>query len=187
MTFYFVTPDNREQHRELMQDYFNRLAKVWGEIGLDNYDTQSASYVVCVHHDLGVLGGMRLLPTLGPKLSDDSLAESGVALHDEQTWEATKLFFYVPSEHPINDEPEAFESICYQFYTGIWDFLQEICHIEMIVTLLPESEHTDARFFGQWPFMMESTVRNPFNHDDEEYVLGVLRFSEQEEEYAEAG
>jgi N-acyl-L-homoserine lactone synthetase len=186
MTFYFVNPDNRDQHRELMQEYFERLAKVWGDIALDDYDTQSASYVVCVHPDYGVIGGLRLLPTLGPKLSDDSLSESGVALHDDQTWEATKMFFYLPSSHPLQESPEEFDAFCTQFYAGLWAYMKEICKIEMIVTLLPESEHLDARFFGHWPFMLESTVRNPFNQDDEEYILGVLRMTEQEDDLAEA-
>lgn len=184
MTFYFVTPENRADFRSLMQDYFNRLARVWGDIGLDDYDTQNASYVVCLHHEFGVIGGLRLLPTLGPKLSDDSLIQSGVALHDAQTWEATKLFFYLPEDHPISGEDhlEDFDELCFQFYRGMWDYLQEVCPIEMIVTLLPETEHMDVQFFGGWPFMLESHVKNPFDHsDEEEYILGVLRIEEQQE------
>jgi N-acyl-L-homoserine lactone synthetase len=181
MTFYFVTPENREHFRDLMQDYFSRLAKVWGEIALDDYDTQSASYVVCVHEEFGVIGGLRLLPTLGPKLSDVSLTESGVALHDEQTWEATKLFFYLPSDHPIQEMPDEFDELCSQFYGGMWEYLQENCKVEMIVTLLPECEHSDVQFFGRWPFMLESTVKNPFDNNEEEYILGVLRMDDQQE------
>lgn len=181
MTFYFVNPENRDQHRELMQDYFERLAKVWGAIGLDKYDTQSASYVVCTHPKFGVIGGVRLLPTLGPKLSDDSLAESGLSLFDKETWEASKLFFYLPPDDAIHENPDEFERICFAFYQGLWDYFQEICDLEMIVTLLPEPEHTDASFFGSWPFQLESTVRNPFNINDEEYILGVLKLGEQEE------
>jgi len=184
MTFYFVTPENRSDFRELMQAYFDRLAKVWGVIGLDDYDTQSASYVVCVEEEFGVIGGLRLLPTLGPKLSDDSLTESGVALHDEQTWEATKLFFYLPEDHDIQDSPVEFDELCSDFYIGMWEFLQESCPIEMIVTLLPECEHTDVQFFGRWPFMLESTVKNPFDHDEEEYILGVLRMNDDEDDVA---
>jgi hypothetical protein len=178
MTFYFVTPENRDNFRDLLQEYFARLARVCGAIGLDDYDTQNASYVVCVHHDFGVIGGLRLLPTLGPKLSDDSLTDSGVALHDEQTWEATKLFFYLPGDHPIQELQEEYDALCADFYLGMWDYLLQICPIEMIVTLLPDAEHQDLCHFGQWPFMLESTVRNPFDPEGEEYVLGVLRLEE---------
>lgn len=179
MTFNFVTPENRSEFRELMQAYFERMALVWGAIALDDYDTQNASYVVCEHHDFGVIGGLRLLPTLGPKLSDDSLTEAGVSLYDDQTWEATKLFFYLPEDHPIQEEEE-FDIMCTQFYTAIWEYLQEICPIEMIVTLLPECEHVDVKFFGEWPFILESTVKNPFGTEDgEEYILGVLKLDEQ--------
>lgn len=186
MIFYYVTQDNREEHRALMHEYFQRLAKVWGNIALDNFDTQNASYALCVHPEHGLIGGMRLLPTLGPKLSDESLAESGVALHDGQTWEATKLFFYLPHDHPITKDMDAYEDLCIGFYAGMWDYLQEICPVELLVTLLPESEHIDAKAFGHWPFELESTVRNPFDVNEEEYILGVLRMGE-EALYAEAG
>lgn len=179
MIFYFVTPESRCEYRELMQDFFTRLAMIWGPVALDKYDTQSASYVVCVHHDFGVIGGMRLLPTLGPKLSDDSLTEAGLALHDDMTWEGSKLYFYLPFDHPIQDENEAYDELGRQFYEGLWEYLQEVCPIEMIVTLLPECEHSDARYYGQWPFMLESTVQSPFE-DNEEYQLGVLRIGESE-------
>ncbi|MBP6985237.1 MAG: hypothetical protein KBB83_01445 [Alphaproteobacteria bacterium] len=180
MTFYFVTPENRSEYRGLMQDFFSRLSLIWGEVALDKYDTQNARYLVCSHHEFGVIGGMRLLPTLGPKLSDESLSESGVMLHDDMTWEGTKLFFYLPFDHPIQDETEAYEELCYYFYQGLWEYIQEVLPIEMIVTLIPECEHLDALHFGKWPFMLESNVKSPFQ-DDEEYTLGVLRIENAKE------
>lgn len=181
MIFYFITTETREKHRTYMQEYFEKLAMVCGEIALDNYDTQNAHYVVCVHPKYGVIGGLRLLSTMGPKLSDESLMGSGVALQDDETWEASKLFFYLPSDDRIQNLPEEFDRLCESFYSGLWEFLQSVCKIEMLVTLLPEEEHQDASHFGQWPFVLESPVSNPFDHDAEEYILGVLKIFEEDE------
>lgn len=187
MKFYFITPENRENHRDEMRSYFQKMAIVCGEFSLDSYDTQSASYVVCTHSLYGVIGGLRLLPTLGPKLTDDSLNNTGIELQDEETWELSKLFFYLPPEDEFEKKPEKFDHICMEFYTTLWDYLQKISNASMLVTILPEEEHEDASFFGSWPFVLESPISNPFKPEAEEYILGVLKLNEEKEELALAG
>lgn len=183
LIYQFITLETRHQYRALMKEYFDQMSHIYGEATLDDYDTQAANYIVCKHPKYGVVGGIRLLPTQGPKLSDASLVNSGIVLHDEDTWEATKLFFYIPELIGTQELEQVHDQICLEFYTGLWRYIQEVCEIDTLVTLLPEEEHEDASFFGSWPFVLESPVNNPFDKDADEYLLGVLKLA-QEAEFA---
>ena len=183
MEYHFVIPENREHCRELTQDYFTINTKIWGDQAFDEYDTQNTRYVICVHSEFGVIGGLRLLSSSGPILSDIVLKKKGYVLSDKDVWEISKLFFYLPSSHPIQESLDDFNRICTDFYMGIWEFLTQVSDFESLITILPEVEHEDVRHFGQWPFNIESLVAAPYDStpNDERYILGIINIGQRTE------
>ncbi len=180
MEYHFVIPENREHCLDLMQDYFTINTTIWGDQAFDEYDTQNARYVICVHPEFGVIGGLRLLSSSGPILSDIVLKKKDYVLRDKDVWEISKLFFYPPSSHPIQESLDEFNQTRTDFYMGIWEFLTQVSDFKSLITFLPEVIHEEVRHFGQWPFNIESLVAAP-NYStpyDERYILGIINLGQ---------
>ncbi len=177
MEYHFVTPDNRNDWREHMHDFFSRSAEELGENAIDKYDTQNARYLVCVHKEYGVIGGLRLLSSTTPRLSDRVLKQESKVSSDVHLWEISKLYFHLPPSSLIHSSPMKFDKLCRKFYTDIWEILSTSSYFGALISLLPVEEHRDVSYFGKWRFNDETLVDNPYcpgKNQEDQYVFGVL-------------
>lgn len=95
-----------QMHRDRKRVFVDRLRwdipVVDGEFEIDQFDTESAIYLVALDDQGRHEGSIRLLPTTRPHLLGDvfpHLCERG-APSDEQTWEITRLFTSPDAANP---------------------------------------------------------------------------------------
>lgn len=100
----FINRDNREEHRELVNEMFRLRKSVFidalgwdlkvvnGDMEIDEFDTEDASYLICTEDKKRCLGSMRLIPTMRPHLMSEVLPYMcrGDILRGEKIWESTR-------------------------------------------------------------------------------------------------
>ncbi len=102
----YVTPANRAQHRQKMDEFFQLRHKVFCEKlnwvpartdkrEVDRFDALFNVYILCIDDNSGqVAGGVRLMPTTGPTLLNTiwrDMLPSNNDYRSSNIWEATRF------------------------------------------------------------------------------------------------
>jgi hypothetical protein len=172
--FKVITKKNATQHRQDLKD----LLSIDSALSLPT--TEEEVLLVCDHPDYGLIGGARLSQAnqsdvLKKHLKHLEFIQDTPCLIDG-------IFFHVASDNPVQQDEEAFEQLCQDFYKGLYEALQlyaQQYQLDTLLSLASVEEHNDLLYFGEWSFLAQ--YRCEESDEDEELILGLLKFKRIDE------
>lgn len=158
-----ITSDNLSKHSREMES-LSKIDLLYYEndwIALEkNIRNGRLKYLIYSDADSGALGGMKI------KKSDDNLIISrcftNAGFKLQETWILEEVFFDVPDDSYLHDQPLKFEDCCRKFYKGLYEIIQLLGVNQDQATILMVNdieEHENIKYFGEWPFEMDQVTK----------------------------
>lgn len=128
---------------------------------------QEGNLQYIVYKKDGIIGGAKVVNPNDSHPITQYFKQHNHSLKD--FWVLEDIFFDIPDDSPVHDDPELFDQTCKQFYTGLYDIIQLMgapYGAHTCVTFNPTEEHEDVVFYGNWPFVTQ--------HPIDDKIMGFL-------------
>lgn len=173
---FIITPNEHHIYADMIFQMFTHLNSESSKNAYqkDEFDTSDTIYCVYTDDRFGLIGSARLLP-------HPALLAGHIELENREWdyWECSRVFFDIPEDAPVHEDPDAFREITQQFYQELYKGIKEVAKpygIKKLVTVNPFDEHQDIVYFGHWPFEVESLIDLKSRGEISTFAVGGCSF-----------